>query len=424
MTPYGRVEGAAPSATCTSSRTTRFSPTYLRSATAYGVSPRLRGDLVVNNLAGYAFTTGRVLIMSDGTPWRPLVHIEDIARAFLAALEAPLELVHDEAFNVGRTEENFQVRELGRPGRGDRARTAPSSTREGGGPDLRCYRVELLEDRRDAARFRAAVDRAARDRGALRRLPALRARRASELRERPLPAHPAREGAPGRRASSTRTCAAADQRLPPADGAAAPAARRRSRSSCALGELPLPDALLREDQLAEPEPRYPLDLAVLPRLRARPDPRRRCRPSELFVDNYLYFSSYSDDLLRHAREAALEALAEELRLGPDSLVVEIASNDGYLLRNFVELGVPGARDRPGARPRRRRREAAGVPTLREFFGTELARRLRAEGRRADAIVANNVLAHTPDPNDLVAGHRASCSPTTAWSRSRTRTSAT
>jgi len=117
-----------------------FSPTYLRSATAYGFSPRLRGDLVINNLAGYAFTTGRVLIMSDGTPWRPVVHIEDIARAFLAALEAPAELVHDEAFNVGRTDENFQVRELA-----DLVEEiVPNSTveyAEGGGPDPRCYRV-------------------------------------------------------------------------------------------------------------------------------------------------------------------------------------------------------------------------------------------------------------------------------------------
>ena len=118
-----------------------FSPTYLRSSTAYGFSPRLRGDLVVNNLTGYAFTTGRVLIMSDGTPWRPVVHIEDIARAFLAALEAPLEIVHDEAFNVGRTEENFQVHELA-----DLVEQVVPESKveyaEGGGPDPRCYRVD------------------------------------------------------------------------------------------------------------------------------------------------------------------------------------------------------------------------------------------------------------------------------------------
>ncbi|GBD42773.1 UDP-glucose 4-epimerase [bacterium HR40] len=89
-----------------------FTPVFLRSATAYGVSTRLRGDLVVNNLVGYAVTTGKVLIKSDGMPWRPLVHIEDIARAFLAVLEAPREAVWNEAFNVGATSENYRVREV------------------------------------------------------------------------------------------------------------------------------------------------------------------------------------------------------------------------------------------------------------------------------------------------------------------------
>jgi len=119
----------------------RFSPTFLRNATAYGVSPRLRADIVVNNLVGVAYTTGDVLIQSDGTPWRPLVHIEDIARAFLAVLEAPREAVHNEAFNVGRTEENYRVRDLARMVQeivpGSRVRYA-----EGGGPDPRCYRVD------------------------------------------------------------------------------------------------------------------------------------------------------------------------------------------------------------------------------------------------------------------------------------------
>ena len=89
-----------------------FSPVFLRNATAYGVSPRLRGDLVVNNLVGFAVTTGEVLMKSDGTPWRPLVHVEDIARAFLAVLEAPRDAVHDEAFNVGATAENYRIRDV------------------------------------------------------------------------------------------------------------------------------------------------------------------------------------------------------------------------------------------------------------------------------------------------------------------------
>ena len=90
----------------------RFTPTYLRNATAYGVSERLRGDLVVNNLTGFAVTTGRVFLKSDGSSWRPLVHIEDISRAFCAMLEAPRELVHDEAFNIGHTDENYRISQV------------------------------------------------------------------------------------------------------------------------------------------------------------------------------------------------------------------------------------------------------------------------------------------------------------------------
>jgi nucleoside-diphosphate-sugar epimerase len=117
-----------------------FSPTFLRSATAFGVSLRLRGDLVVNNLVGYACTTGEVLIKSDGMPWRPLVHIEDIARAFVAVLEAPRELVHNESFNVGATSENYRVREVAEMV----AEVVPSSRVTYAGdasPDARNYRV-------------------------------------------------------------------------------------------------------------------------------------------------------------------------------------------------------------------------------------------------------------------------------------------
>ncbi len=89
-----------------------FSPTYLRNSTAYGLSPRLRGDLVVNNLTGAAFLTGEALLKSDGSSWRPLVHIEDISRAFLVIMEAPRTLVHDQAFNIGATAENYLIRDV------------------------------------------------------------------------------------------------------------------------------------------------------------------------------------------------------------------------------------------------------------------------------------------------------------------------
>lgn len=123
-----------------------FSPTFLRNATAYGVSARLRADLVLNNLVGWAVTTGRVFIKSDGTPWRPIVHIEDISRAFLAVLEAPRELIHNEAFNVGITEENHQIRDLAEIVK----ETVPGCAiqyAEGGGPDKRCYRVDCSKIR-------------------------------------------------------------------------------------------------------------------------------------------------------------------------------------------------------------------------------------------------------------------------------------
>jgi len=118
-----------------------FSPTYLRNATAYGMSPRLRGDLVVNNLTGFAAATGKVHMKSDGTPWRPLVHIEDISRAFVAILEAPRELVHDEAFNVGRTSENYQIRDVAEIVE-DVVAGSTITLADTAGPDLRNYRVD------------------------------------------------------------------------------------------------------------------------------------------------------------------------------------------------------------------------------------------------------------------------------------------
>jgi nucleoside-diphosphate-sugar epimerase len=120
----------------------RFSPVYLRNATAYGASPHLRADIVLNNLVAWAFTTGKVKIMSDGTPWRPIVHIEDICRAFGALLEAPRELIHNQAYNIGQNSENYQVRQLA-----DIVKdTVPGCEIEyagQGGPDPRNYRVDF-----------------------------------------------------------------------------------------------------------------------------------------------------------------------------------------------------------------------------------------------------------------------------------------
>src|SRR5882762_2682986 len=141
VTPYGRSKVLVEQEV--SQLASRdFSPVFLRNATAYGVSPRLRFDLVLNNLTAWALTTGRVFIKSDGTPWRPIVHIEDISRAFLAALEAPRELIHNQAFNVGRSEENYQIRDLAEIV----TETVPGCTIEfaaDAGPDKRCYRADF-----------------------------------------------------------------------------------------------------------------------------------------------------------------------------------------------------------------------------------------------------------------------------------------
>jgi C-methyltransferase C-terminal domain/Putative zinc binding domain/Methyltransferase domain len=168
----------------------------------------------------------------------------------------------------------------------------------------------------------------------------------------------------------------------------------------ALGDLPLPDRLLREDQLGDPEPRFPLDVAFCPDC-SLVQILEDVSPEQLFVENYLYFSSFSDGLMRHSRDHAAQ-LVEERGLGAEGFVCEIASNDGYLLRNFVERGIPVLGIDP-APTQAAAAQAAGVPTLTEFFGPEVARRVRAEHGPADVIVANNVMAHTPDLNGLVEG---------------------
>jgi len=132
-----------------------FSPTYMRNATAYGASPRLRLDIVLNDFVAAAYTTGRIYVKSDGTPWRPIVHIQDIVAAVVAALEAPREVVHNETLNVGCNDENYRVRELAdivaKIVPGCRVEYAP-----GGGPDLRCYRVSFDKIGRVLPAFRPA----------------------------------------------------------------------------------------------------------------------------------------------------------------------------------------------------------------------------------------------------------------------------
>ncbi|MCC6783088.1 MAG: class I SAM-dependent methyltransferase [Planctomycetes bacterium] len=174
-----------------------------------------------------------------------------------------------------------------------------------------------------------------------------------------------------------------------------------------LGRMPLSDGLRHHSQLGRPEPRYPLEVAFcagcsLVQITTSVDPK------ELFCNEYPYYSSFSDSLLRHS-EANVDALCRERRLGPSSFVLELASNDGYLLQYFQARGVPVLGIDPAEGPVKAAL-ARGIPTRQAFFTRALAEQLVAEGRRADVIVGNNVMAHVPDLNGFVAGIAALLKP--------------
>ncbi len=170
-------------------------------------------------------------------------------------------------------------------------------------------------------------------------------------------------------------------------------------SVLSLGKTPLANALLTEEQLAQPEPTYPLELVFCSEC-SLVQITETVPPEELFA-NYLYFSSYSDTMLQHSRQI-VERLISQCGLTADSLAVEIASNDGYLLQYYVQAGVQVL----GIEPAHNIAEVAngkGVHTLPEFFSKALADRLVAEGKKADVLHANNVLAHVAALNDVAAG---------------------
>jgi SAM-dependent methyltransferase len=167
-----------------------------------------------------------------------------------------------------------------------------------------------------------------------------------------------------------------------------------------LGRTPLADRLVSAARLGESEPVFPLEVAFCPQCSLL-QILETVPPEVLFCDDYPYYSSFSDALLRHSRENVLDLIARR-GLGPGSLAVELASNDGYLLKNYVEAGIPVLGIDPAQGPAREA-EKIGVPTLNTFFTADLARHLVAEGRQADVVHGNNVLAHVADTNGFVGG---------------------
>jgi nucleoside-diphosphate-sugar epimerase len=395
-----------------------FCPTYLRAATAYGISPRIRFDLVLNNLVAWAMTTGRIQMKSDGTPWRPIVHVEDIARAYIAVLHAPKSRIFNEAFNVGRTDQNYLIRELAEividvvPG-------CVISYAEDAGPDRRCYRVNCDKIARvipdyepvwDARRGAEELFRVYQGSGlTLQEFEGPRYQRVAHIRKliadgmidaslrkaapQPAPVAAAAFASAGGEKTFEEACCAACCRS---------CAHHGLEPILDLGPMPKSDGLLAEGDFGN-ELRYPLQLAFCPactlvQIIAAPPPH------ELFGAEYLYFSSFSEDLIASSRANAFE-LIERLRLGPGGLVIEPASNDGYMLRNFKERGIAVLGIEPAPKQAETAR-FAGIDTLDEFFTRELAQRLRREGRVADLLIANNVVAHVADTNGFVAGIRA------------------
>lgn len=175
-----------------------------------------------------------------------------------------------------------------------------------------------------------------------------------------------------------------------------------------LGKTPLADRMLREEQLSSPEPTYPLKVAFCPDC-SLVQILETVSPEELFCDDYPYFSSVSAALLKHSRENVLDVI-ERRKLCTDSFVVELASNDGYLLKNYVEQGISVLGIDPADGPAREA-EKVGVPTMNTFFTQALAEQLSAEGKLADVIHANNVLAHVADTNGFAAGIKTLLKPT-------------
>ena len=401
VTPYGVAKVKA-EAGIRSLASREFSPTILRSGTACGLSPRIRFDLVLNNLTAWAMASGRVHLKSDGAAWRPIVHVRDISKAFVAVLEAECDRIHDRAFNVGRTDQNFRVREIARTVH----EAVPGSQiafGEGAGADIRNYRVDCDRIVRELPEYEPTWTLE---------------RSAAELRNAmvaaPVPVDDF-EGPRFQRLGHIRMLVDRKELMPSLRrrrGASKSFAIRSSRAKCHgcessglrpilnLGDMPASDGLIPCDAPPEFEQRKPLEVGWCPECTLVQILEHRPR-EVLFGEDYPYFASYSRDLMDHGRRNA-ERLTERLGLDDSSLVVEPASNDGSLLANFVERGIRVL----GVDPAPRQVQASidrGVPALQAFFDADTASRIHAEQGPADLIIANNVLAHVTDLKGFIRG---------------------
>ena len=376
-----------------------FCVTFLRNATAYGYSQRIRFDLVVNNLSAWAFTTGKVLLKSDGKPWRPLVHIEDISRAFIAVLKAPKEIVNKEAFNVGTQEDNYRIREVAEIVK-DVIPNSVVGFADDASPDTRNYRVNCDKihktlDFKPQWNVKKGVEQLH------------TAYNKYELTEQEF------EGEKYRRITHVKMLieqGKLDKSLRWIGKEDANEEKLVCRSCNAeglksilkFGETALSDTLVSKENLDKQEFKAWLELVFCPscslvQITKSVDPKR------LFHEDYPYFSSVLPAWMEHCKKNA-EELIESRKLNEKSLVVELASNDGYLLKNFKEKNIPVLGIDPAPGPAKVAIQK-GINTMVDFFTVDLAKKLKSEGKSADVMIANNVLAHVPDLNGFVEGIR-------------------